>query len=541
MTRPDVDHGGMKRLLLVLAATVGIAAMLPMLPAQGAAPQGVAIVGTPSGNGSWVAFSDGHVAAEGDAVAAGTASGRRLNAPIVAMAGSPTGRGYWLAARDGGVFAFGDAPFRGSAGGIRLNRPIVAMASTSTGLGYWLVASDGGVFSYGDARYRGGLGARRLNRPIVGAAATPTGQGYWLVASDGGVFAFGDARFLGGTGDRPPTAPVVGMAATGSGQGYWLLTSAGAVFAFGDAPYDGGTGGAVAIGRVGAGYRTLSADGTRQLPGPSFAACRTFPLDNPWNTDISRLPVHHRSAAWVASIGTGRNLHPDFGTIYGIPFVEVGSAQRRVPISFEYADESDHGPYPIPPDAPIEGGGDRHILVVDKQSCQLWEVFAAETSDGGRSWRAGSGAHFDLTSNALRPDGWTSADAGGLPIYPGLVRYDEVAAGEIAHALRFTVRRSQRGYIHPATHFASSITDLDVPPMGARFRMKAGYDCSPFSREVQVLCRALKRFGMFVADNGSDWFITGAPDRRWDDDAIGDLKRIPGSAFEAVDTGPIHR
>jgi hypothetical protein len=278
-------------------------------------------------------------------------------------------------------------------------------------------------------------------------------------------------------------------------------------------------------------------------PGPAAAppaaasSCRLFPADNPWNQDISGAPLDARSDAWVASIGAGANVHPDVGRIYGIPYVEVAADQPRVPVSFDYADESDPGPYPVPPDAPVEGGGDRHVLVLDRQSCRLWELYAASTSDGGRSWHAGSGATWDLRSNALRPDGRTSADAAGLPILPGLIRYDEVAAGHIGHALRFTAQRTQRGYIHPATHFASSITDPDVPPMGARFRLKAGYDCGPLSVEAQVVCAALKRYGMFLADNGSNWFITGAPDPRWNDAGLDALKRIPGSAFEAVSTG----
>jgi hypothetical protein len=254
---------------------------------------------------------------------------------------------------------------------------------------------------------------------------------------------------------------------------------------------------------------------------------------------VSTAPVHARSDAFIASIGATAPVHPDVGTIYGIPYVEVGAAQPRVPVSFDYADESDRGPYPIPPSAPVEGGSDRHVLVLDRESCRLWELFDASTPDGGRSWHAGSGATWDLRSNALRPDGWTSADAAGLPILPGLLRYDEVAAGHIDHALRFTVRRTQRAFIHPATHVASSITDPNVPPMGLRVRMKAGYDCSRLSRTAQVVCAALKRYGMLVADNGSDWFITGAPDRRWDDEALNDLETIPGGAFEALETGPV--
>ena len=288
---------------------------------------------------------------------------------------------------------------------------------------------------------------------------------------------------------------------------------------------------------------------TTTTTAPPSGDCPTFPADNAWNTDISGYPVHARSAAWVSSIGSTRKLHPDFGTFWegapiGIPFVHVGAGQPKVPVTFRWDDESDPGPYPVPPNAPIEGGpsagGDRHVLVVDDAACKLYELFAAYPQNGGTSWRADSGAVFDLRSNALRPDGWTSADAAGLPIYPGLVRYDEVVEdGVIDHALRFTISVSQRGFIHPATHQASSNTSPDVPPMGARFRMKASYSCAAFSAEVQVICAALKRYGMFVADNGSNWYVSGQHDPRWDDDALGDLKTIPGSAFEAVETGPV--
>jgi hypothetical protein len=243
-------------------------------------------------------------------------------------------------------------------------------------------------------------------------------------------------------------------------------------------------------------------------------------------------------------------LHADFGTTFegqpnGIPFVEVGAGQARVPVTFDFADESDPGPYPVPPDAPIEGGpaasGDRHVIVIDRTECRLWELYDAHPLDGGRSWHAGSGATWDLRSNALRPDGWTSADAAGLPIFPGLARYDEVASGTVAHALRFTARRTQRGYIHPATHFASSTTDLDVPPMGLRVRLRSSFDCDALRPQARVLCVAMQRHGMLLADNGSDWFVSGSPDPRWDDDVLRDLGRIPGSAFEAVDTGPVLR
>jgi len=289
-------------------------------------------------------------------------------------------------------------------------------------------------------------------------------------------------------------------------------------------------------------------------PTPGSGACTIFPADNPWNTDISAYPVHPNSANWVNFIGAGKFLHPDFGTFWngepiGIPYVVVPGNQPRVAVEFQYADESDPGPYPIPPNPPIEGGpdstGDRHILMLGLDRCELHELFDAWPPGTGPNpfndrWWAGSGAYFDLRSNALRPDGWTSADAAGLPILPGLVRYDEVVQqGAINHALRFTVRQTQRGYIHPATHFASSTTDPNVPPMGLRMRMKASYSCAVYTSEVQVICTALKKYGMFLADNGSDWFVSGAHDPRWDDSRLGDLKKIPGSAFEAVNTGPI--
>lgn len=282
---------------------------------------------------------------------------------------------------------------------------------------------------------------------------------------------------------------------------------------------------------------------------PPGEACQVFPEDNAWNTDVSGFEVHERSDAYIDSIGRSATLHPDFGTEYqgapiGIPFVRVPGDQERVPVSFEYDGESDPGPYPIPADAPIEGGpdgdGDRHVIALDIDACELYELFYAFPIDGGASWEASSGAVFDLSSNELRPDGWTSADAAGLPIYPGLVRYEEVVEeGVIDHALRFTVSDSQSGYIAPATHAASDNTDPNAPPMGLRLRMKAGYDCSGYSPEVQVICAALKKYGMFVADNGSDWYLSGAPDPRWDDEALRDLRDVPGDAFEAVYTGEV--
>lgn len=277
---------------------------------------------------------------------------------------------------------------------------------------------------------------------------------------------------------------------------------------------------------------------------PQLAGCAVFPADNVWNTPVDTLPVDANSDAYVATIGASTHIHPDFGTFWdnspiGIPYVDVPGTQPLVPISFDYDDESDPGPYPIPPDAPIEGGpdgdGDRHILVVERDNCILYEVFYAWPQDGGSSWQAGSGAIFDLNSHALRPDGWTSADAAGLPILPGLVRYDEVAAGEIRHALRFTARQTRSDYIWPARHEASSLSGTQYPPLGQRFRLKAGFDISGFSPDIQVILRALKTYGMFLADNGSDWYISGAHDPRWNDDLLGELKQLQGSDFEAVD------
>ena len=290
----------------------------------------------------------------------------------------------------------------------------------------------------------------------------------------------------------------------------------------------------------------------RQISSPILGGCAVFPNNNPWNTDISNYPLHPNSAAYIATIsnpalGGGTYLHPDFGANwnggpFGIPFVVVPQTQPLVPINFTaYGDQSDPGPYPIPPDAPIEGGansgGDQHVLVLQSGTCKLYEMYRAFYTNPG--WDADSGAVWALNSNALRPEGWTSADAAGLPILPGLARYDEVAAGEIKHALRFTVSRSQRAYIHPATHWASSRTETFYPPMGLRLRLKASFSLSGFTGQSLLILKALKKYGMIVADNGSAWYISGAPDARWSDDNLNQLKTVPGSAFETVDTGPI--
>ncbi len=279
---------------------------------------------------------------------------------------------------------------------------------------------------------------------------------------------------------------------------------------------------------------------TTTANGP-LGSCQVFPSDNPWNREVSSLPADPNSAHYVGAItglGGNQKLHADFGGsgAYGIPYITVPGTQALVPVDFSaYGDESDPGPYPIPLTAPIEGGGDRHVIAVDRDHCKLYELFAA--SAGTARWQADSGAVFDLRSNALRPEGWTSADAAGLPVFPGLVRYDEVAAGHIDHALRFTVSRTQRAYLHPATHFASSSTDPDLPPMGLRLRLEAGFDVSRYHGQARVVLDALRKYGMIVADNGSNWFISGASDPRWDDTDLNQLKTVPGSAFEVVDTG----
>ncbi len=302
--------------------------------------------------------------------------------------------------------------------------------------------------------------------------------------------------------------------------------------------------GAIVVGVV------LARDGDgRSLP--NAPACPIFPASSHWNQRVDRLPVDPRSDAMVRAIGRGDHAHADFGSgryegrPIGIPYVVVGRAQPRVPVRFDYASESDRGRYPIPRDAPVEGGrasdGDRHVIVVDRARCRLHELFAAYPLDGGRRWRAGSGARWDLRSNRLRPRGWTSADAAGLPILPGLARYDEVRRGEIDHALRITVPRTRRAYVYPARHFASDLRDPDLPAMGQRLRLRRGFDVSRFPRQSRVVLRALKRYGALVADNGSAWYVSGAPSPGWDNDDLHSLHRVRGSDFEVVDTSRLPR
>lgn len=285
----------------------------------------------------------------------------------------------------------------------------------------------------------------------------------------------------------------------------------------------------VLVGSLMAGTHALAA-------GPSIEGCPILPENHILNTPIDTLPVHASSATWINTIGAAGKLHPDFGPSYGIPFLVTSNAPM-VNATFGYAEDSDPGPYPIPLNAPIEGGsagtGDRHVLVLDKGRKKIYEMFSAYPSLD--SWSAGSGAVFDMTGSALRTETYTSADAAGLPILPLLVRYDEIAAGEIKHAIRFTVPKTKREYLWPARHYASTITSTAYPPMGARLRLKANYDISGFDATNQVILRALKKYGMILADNGGAWFITGAPDARFVDTSLDALKVVTGSAFEVVD------
>ena len=278
---------------------------------------------------------------------------------------------------------------------------------------------------------------------------------------------------------------------------------------------------------------------------PRLAGCPVFPASNPWNQRVDNLPVAADSATIVASIGRDAPLHADYGSglwqgaPIGIAFDIVGRATPRSRVVFDYADESDRGPYPIPAHVHVEGGGDRHAILVDRSSCRLYELYALRRE--GDRWHAGSGAIWSLRSNRLRPAGWTSADAAGLPILPGLVRYDEVARGAIRHALRFTAPRTRRAYVWPARHFASDSGDPRLPPMGLRLRLKASFDTRPFPRQARIVLVALKRYGMLLADNGSSWYVSGAPDRRWSNADLHTLARVHGLDFEVVKPArPVH-
>jgi len=283
--------------------------------------------------------------------------------------------------------------------------------------------------------------------------------------------------------------------------------------------------------------------GVARAQAPTIGNCTVLPADNIWNTPIDQLPVSPSSSTYVNTIGATTGVHADFGSglwnggPIGIPYITVAGTQTKYPASFTYADESDPGPYAVPLNAPIEGGsastGDRHAISVDVDNCMLYELYAAFPQSA--SWQAGSGAIFNLLSNNLRVATWTSADAAGLPIFPGLVRYDEIAAGEVRHALRFTVPKTQKAYVWPARHYASSLTGAQYPPMGVRFRLRANFDISSFSPTNQIILRALKKYGMMIADNGSAWYLSGAPDSRWSNDDLHNLGGIHGSDFEVVD------
>jgi hypothetical protein len=281
----------------------------------------------------------------------------------------------------------------------------------------------------------------------------------------------------------------------------------------------------------------------RALRLPTAPRCPVFPKSNPWNRRVDKLPVAQNSAAIIGSIGVDTGLHADFGSglwqgkPIGIPFDVVSRKTPRSRVTFEYSDESDHVGYPIPKGVHIEGGSDHHALLVDRSACRLYELGGLQRSKG--RWHAWAGATWSLRSNKLRPAGWTSADAAGLPILPGLARYDEAKRGVIDHALRFTVQRTRRAYIYPARHYASDLTNPDLPPMGLRVRLKASFDVSPFPRQARIVLIALKRYGMIVADNGSNWYISGAPNKGWSNDQLHTLGKVRGSDFEVVDTSKL--
>jgi hypothetical protein len=307
----------------------------------------------------------------------------------------------------------------------------------------------------------------------------------------------------------------------------------------------GGYNTVIFVARALLGLTLLALGGSAAGGPPEIGGCPVFPVSSVWNQRVDTLPVAKNSATLIRSIGLTASAHADFGSgLYdgqkiGIPYVVVSSSTPKSRVAFDYADESDKGPYPIPANVPIEGDpnpgdGDRHALIVDRSTCTLYELYALHRRSG--RWAAGSGAIWNLDSNTLRPAGWTSADAAGLPILPGLARYDEVAAGAIDHALRFTAPRTRDTYIYPARHDASSSSDASLPPMGLRVRLKASFDTAGFPPQTRVVLQALKLYGMILADNGSPWYISGAPDPRWSNDDLHSLGRLTGADFQVVDT-----
>jgi hypothetical protein len=293
-----------------------------------------------------------------------------------------------------------------------------------------------------------------------------------------------------------------------------------------------------------AGALLLGGSSAHALRVPGAARCTVFPATNAWNLRVDALPVAANSASLIQSIGLGTGVHADFGSglwdgaPIGIPFDVVSKKTPRTRVAFDYADESDRVAYPIPRGVHVEGGrssdGDRHALLLDKDACKLYELYALYPK--GNGWTAGSGAVWNLRTNAMRPLGWTSADAAGLPIFPGLARYDEVARGVIDHALRFTASRTRKQYVYPARHYASSSDDPSLPPMGLRVRLKAGVDISGLPRQARVVAQAMKTYGMILADNGSSWYVTGSPSPKWSNDQLHALGRLTGADFEVVDT-----
>jgi hypothetical protein len=373
----------------------------------------------------------------------------------------------------------------------------------------------------------------RLILVLLLAACEGTIEGSGANAGAGGGGSGGSGT--GGASGSGGTGATGGSGGTGATGGIGGSGGTGATGGSGGVGGSGGTGGTAGNGSGGTGGTTTG--------GPTIGGCPVFPADNAWNTDISTAPVDSNSDNYIASVGATTGLHPDFGSnpLYGIPYVVVPGTQPMVPITFPDPSESDPGPYPIPDNVPIEGGagsgGDMHALIIDTGNCYLYEVYQLTGSPG--NWVGSSGAIWHLMEDWTRPAGWTSADAAGLPIFPGLVRYDEVAAGEIKHALRFTIVHSQHGYVAPASHFASSSTNVNYPPMGLRFRLKASVDISSYPASARVILTALKKYGMIVADNGSNWYISGASDSRFVDDELATIHNIVGSDFEVIQHGPI--